>query len=268
MTDPSVETLQVTPQLAKDWLNQNENNRRLRPGVVDAYARQMRNGRWPFTGEPIQRDVNGNLINGQHRLSALVEAGVTLPFVVVSGLPPEVADVVDTQARRSAGDMLERYGELHTRSLGSAVRIALLQEQGALSTGGQTQIGHTEIRAFIDYNPDIRDAVSLALRVYRGMDAPSPAALAYAIWRLRRIDRERADQFFIDASEKANLGPNDPALALARRFAEIRRTKKRTPVEEQLTLIYRAWNARRKGRTLAMVKAVHNGQRAQTPEPI
>jgi len=50
-------------------------NRNCKPRVVAKYASDMTEGRWVDTHEPIAMSVDGNLIDGQHRLAAVIESG-------------------------------------------------------------------------------------------------------------------------------------------------------------------------------------------------
>jgi hypothetical protein len=65
----SSELVEITPAMAREWLEKNiENNRGVGAQVVDAYARDMLAGKWYIPGDPIRFDEDGNLIDGQHRL--------------------------------------------------------------------------------------------------------------------------------------------------------------------------------------------------------
>jgi hypothetical protein len=68
----------ITPDMAADLLAVNVSNRNVRQRRVDQYARDMQVGRWQPTGEPITISDTGKLLNGQHRLMAVVQAGVTV----------------------------------------------------------------------------------------------------------------------------------------------------------------------------------------------
>lgn len=94
---PTVEITDVDPELAERWLARNPNNRNLRRAVVDSYARDMSTGNWVLNGETIKLDVAGRLVDGQHRLSAVVAAEVTVPMIVVRGVDPGVMDTVDAR---------------------------------------------------------------------------------------------------------------------------------------------------------------------------
>ena len=96
----------VTPAIARDWIQVNTKNRRIRSAKVDQYDASMRAGRWAFNGQAIVFDVHGRLMNGQHRLLACIKAGVSFKVLVVHGVDAEAFDTLDTGAARTAGDIL------------------------------------------------------------------------------------------------------------------------------------------------------------------
>ena len=77
----------VTPQMAAAWLSDNPQNRPLDEKRVAEYAERMRSGGWvehvKGGSRPIEVLDTGRLLNGQHRLSAIVRSGVTLKLRVV-----------------------------------------------------------------------------------------------------------------------------------------------------------------------------------------
>lgn len=103
--------INVTPQIALAWLtSHNKFNRPLRKSVVAMYVRDMLAGRFLKNGEPITFDWNGQLINGQHRLEAIFQSGVTLEFLIITGLDPTVRMTVDIQIKRTVRDGFELGG--------------------------------------------------------------------------------------------------------------------------------------------------------------
>jgi len=99
--------LHVDPSDAKSLLERNTNNRKLRETVVDYYANEMINGNWVDNGDPIRIARSGRLLNGQHRLSAVVKAGVSLPFHFLSDLSEESFEQMDNGAKRTLNDNLD-----------------------------------------------------------------------------------------------------------------------------------------------------------------
>ena len=87
----SMQVERISPAIAKEYLTANKNNyRKLSRSVVNRYAEDMKAGRWELNGEPIVFDENGCLKNGQHRLAAVITAGVTVNLAVVRGVSPDV----------------------------------------------------------------------------------------------------------------------------------------------------------------------------------
>jgi len=74
----------------------------------------MRNGHWLFTGDAIRFTTKPELIDGQHRMKALIKANITLPMVCVFGLDPRAKHALDMGRKRSAADALALKG--HTQS--------------------------------------------------------------------------------------------------------------------------------------------------------
>ena len=79
----NVET--ITPDIAKQWLTKNVNNRKLRSATCAKYARDIKQGNWRLTHQGIAFDKSGNLVDGQHRLQAIIQAGMPVPMVVAYG---------------------------------------------------------------------------------------------------------------------------------------------------------------------------------------
>lgn len=131
---PSAQVEAITPDMAEAWLKANTRNRRLRQEVVNAYAADMAAGRWQFTGETVKFDRGGNLSDGQHRLAAIAQSGATVPMLVIRGLDPDAQHVMDTGAKRTAGDALALDGVKNTTTVAAGARLALLWSSGRLES--------------------------------------------------------------------------------------------------------------------------------------
>jgi hypothetical protein len=97
----------ITPTKAKKILAEtNVDNRSMRRTVVERYARDMANGNWRLTSDPIKFDADGRLIDGQHRLQACVEAGKSFKTAVAYGVEVIAKEAMDTGLRRTFADVL------------------------------------------------------------------------------------------------------------------------------------------------------------------
>lgn len=253
---PTAKLTLVTPETAERWLERNESNRNIRPAHVAAMARDMVAGHWQLTGEAIKFDTDGRLIDGQHRLTAVVLSGVGVQMLVVSGLRSESQQVMDTGAKRTAFDALGLRGDgtKNRVPLASAARLALAWDRGQIVrvTSGIPQSTNAEILAYVDLNPSLQDAVDDA-RQWTEVGR-SRAVAAFALDRLRSIDRDAADRFYRDLMDYRTDGPGDPRLALLRRLHAADKTREILPHPMELYFIFRTWNAVRSGEQLKILK--------------
>lgn len=267
VAEPSAAVVDVTPTMAEAWLAHNTGNRPLRHEVAAKYARNMAAGRWQLNGEAVKFSTSGQLLDGQHRLLAIILAGLTVPMFVVTGLPPEAQENMDTGRQRTAGNVLALQGEKNAQALTAAVRLALTMEAAAGGAPGRPEWSTAEVLAWLDRNPDMREAVAVSQTVARQADC-LPSVVAFTLWRLSRIDADAARRFWIDAAEKVGLTPGDPVLALTRRLAEGRRNRERLRAETLVSAVYRVWNARRRGQALSKVQLTKAGEPVAMVEPI
>jgi hypothetical protein len=96
----------VTPDMAREWLASNTKNRKGRPCVVDKYARDMVEWKWMLTHQGIAFDADGTLIDGQHRLLAICKANVPVQMMVTRGFEPHTMSMVDVGAGRRLSDII------------------------------------------------------------------------------------------------------------------------------------------------------------------
>ena len=116
---------QVNPALASTFLAESKGNRRVKPNTVDSYARDMANGDWLTNHQGIAFDEAGALIDGHHRLLAMVQAKATLTLLVSRGWPAKpkgrkstTMDTVDRGVVRSLADQLElQHGIKNSRNI-------------------------------------------------------------------------------------------------------------------------------------------------------
>lgn len=102
-------TFRVDPSLARQLMENNIANRSFRMGHAKDIARQMELGRWRGSPEPLIITTKGRVVNGQHRLWALIETGTTQEFIITV-IPDEkyqeIFSILDQGAARSNSDVL------------------------------------------------------------------------------------------------------------------------------------------------------------------
>lgn len=102
----------VSPALAEEILKLNTNNRRLRPTVIDRYAEIIKSGKWEITPQGIVISNTGVLLDGQHRLLAIIKADAAVPMFIWSNVEEEVYKVLDRGIARTTADALREDRDL------------------------------------------------------------------------------------------------------------------------------------------------------------
>lgn len=152
----------VTPELAADWLKANRKNRKLKDRTVEAYQMDMKNGAWMTTHQGIAFDDADNLIDGQHRLVALVGAKTPVLMLVSRGWPAgggkrKTMDAVDRGVQRSLPDQLYLQHDIERRDASKVVQIC---NAIAAACSGMVRVHKstvdTVLAVFAIYKPEIQ----------------------------------------------------------------------------------------------------------------
>lgn len=104
--EPRNQIMDITPPLAGQWLENNEGNRRLNWNYISQLARDMKAGCFTCTHQGIAFDTQGRLIDGQHRLWAIIEAEVTVRMRVFFNESPENILHIDGNCPRQMADRM------------------------------------------------------------------------------------------------------------------------------------------------------------------
>jgi hypothetical protein len=120
----------VSPALAEELLTLNTHNRKASEAIIRKYCIEIESGAWRPSSAGIGIDINGVLIDGQHRLYAIIRSGVTIPLLVVWNLPPEAQRTVDRQNRRSLFDVFTLEGVQLSRTAVQTATVLAYRNQG------------------------------------------------------------------------------------------------------------------------------------------
>lgn len=188
-------TMTIGPDEARELLANGAPNRPIKHHHVARLAADMRNGDWGQHGNPIVRDQDGRVIDGQHRLLAVIESGATIDFFFVDGIDASMQDSMDTGARRSLGDQLAMRGEKNTNALASAITLAMVWElNGKLVNFAN--FSHASALRFFNENLGLRDSTNFTVQLAKKIKYP--AGLAGAIhYRMAQLSPEDADHFWL-----------------------------------------------------------------------
>jgi hypothetical protein len=135
-------TENITPAKAQQYLQTSEGNRPVSKPTVHSYADTMKKGGWLLNGMCLIFDSNGHLIDGHHRLLAVIEAGIPVRFDVCRGASSNAFTTYDCGRHRTIGQLLAMQGTKHYNLVGSIVAANdMLVNRGRL-TANNSRGGH------------------------------------------------------------------------------------------------------------------------------
>lgn len=258
----------ITPEIAEAWLGRNSHNRALRNRHVEDLAGAIKRGEWRLNGDAIRFAKDGSLLDGQHRLWAVIEAGQPIESLVIRGLERDVQETMDYGARRRLSDALRLRGESNAAGLASVLSYFFRMESGQVRNGS-VRPSVPQAMALLDAHPSIRDFVSPASMMNKRFRM-STAMLGAVMYQLDSIDHDDAEAFWLSLSKGAGLEEGSPIYVL-RRWLEQQSVAGAGSRANALTthaLIVKAWNFWRDGEHIARLSWKATGTKAESfPEP-
>lgn len=188
------ELMNITPDIAIEMLSRNSSNRKVRDNRVKFYAKQMREGDWHLTGQTISFDTNGQLLDGQHRLWAIVESDCTVPFLVVTGVEPTSA--YDCGLQRTMPDRLLLSGTNLPTAMLTTNGVAIIKgcmaivNVGTINDNATKDISADELSRFVEDNfDDMQWCTELFNRGKSNVPRGIRRSVLYStLWALTKID--------------------------------------------------------------------------------
>jgi hypothetical protein len=257
-TKPSAEWELITPDVAEELLKLNDNNRNPRPDRINKYARAIDLGDWGLTGQPIIIDWNGKLMDGQHRLMAVVQTGTSVSILVVRGVDPKLMPLIDKGAARTAGDAFTWAGIQHGNVVAAAMRQLLALVEGKSTRDSHTLNSITDqemIDAFAMHEGFITWAAPMAINVGKSVKLSASKYLTAMLWlSINGCDSEAIQEFTEQVITGANLGEGSPILALRNWAMQAKVTKRKLRRDEILIAVVKTWNDLAEGRARKLMK--------------
>ncbi|MCK6488820.1 MAG: hypothetical protein L6R48_10910 [Planctomycetes bacterium] len=130
----------ITPEQAAEWLRQevNHNNRPMRPTHVSYLAKEIEAGRWELTHQGIAFGLDGRLLDGQHRLAAIVRVGVPIRMFVAKGLSDDAFKAIDGGMKRANHDrvhLVNDYSQNHIICMAIRSYLSEIAKDNHISVG-------------------------------------------------------------------------------------------------------------------------------------
>jgi hypothetical protein len=272
----------ITPEIARQLLVNNKMNRAINTTRVNEYARLMSAGLWKEeTGESIKIDEDNNVLDGQHRLLAIIKSGIQLNFLIVSGLETNVFNVIDTGTSRTAADIFHiagvmqpnNYASIITRYIGLSTGHMAVLRQDTKTGGGLAlktmKISKAELLSIYNHKIKFWKAVVSMTQHWNALFqrtlSISELGALYAYFY--DIDTDDAFKFMESLCTGVSLESDDPIRLLREKliFSKMN-SKLKIPSVQKLGLIYKTWNLFRKNQKVKILR--YNRETEDFPVPV
>lgn len=176
---PFSENALITPEMARRLLDSMDGNRPKSKSRWEIYAADMRNGKWDMNGESIKIDKNGRMIDGQHRMLAVIAADRPVWFTIMRNIEPKTFATIDSGQSRTTGQVFSIKNIKNANTTGSIVcRVEELREKQKITGGGRRVKAYgsnRDILAKYETDPEGYDkAAEVAQAMYKKMRIFTP----------------------------------------------------------------------------------------------
>lgn len=204
------EVEKITPEKALSYLRKTQGNRNFKTDQVMTFAAHMKRGEWVVNNDCITFDTTGTLVDGHHRLLAVIAANMTVEMGVLRGVEPKARDTINSGTSRTFADRLKFHGVQN-----STQRAAFLTSAVRIVVGANVSL--KSIDDMHTWEPPFKKAIdtyfSLGcagsnVRHMRSAKAAGPLIVAF------KADPVRMTEFYGSLRDGANLRANAPALKL------------------------------------------------------
>lgn len=287
MTKNEVTTQVVTIGLAEaeELQGVNTHNRNFRPRKQNLYAIDMLRGKWVQAGEPIKISKTGIVLDGQHRIGALIQAAtegavvtkdekldaqpnLRIPMIIVRGLEPSAQEVMDSGIPRRLYDALSLRDEHNTMLLAAILRVIYAWKLGERRGLGRGDIASgSALLDMFGEDPDTYRELARQTSNLRNKVRLSPSVLALCLWLFEDRDPEDAEAFFERLANGEHDNPHDPIWKLREKLRDLPGGKRSTAYLTALAI--KAWNLYRAGETVQQFGFKMGGKTPENfPEPM
>lgn len=245
-------TVEITPEIAEAWLLLNSGNRRQGQKSFERLTTDLRNGDYRYTGDPVKFSTEGNLIDGQNRLNAIIKAQVSVKMLVVTGIEDEARDVIDTGSYFTLSQALQRHDVPNHRAVAAALTAIQAWERREHTSeplGGASTI-NTSMK-FLRDNPEVVRIAEESMKLATKLVTITMKQVAVLIWAFDKLDRDDRIAFFKKLSTGAGHKAGSPILQLRETLSRNAMADKSKRVGSRviLAVTIKSWNLFREGTT-------------------
>jgi len=254
--------ISLTPELAAQLLKNNVANRPMRRDYVAMLAAAMRRGVWQLNGDAVRVAKSGRLVDGQHRCLAVLQSGVTIQVMLVTGLEDSVFATIDRGLGRSVGDTLSISGETNANKVAAVLRLAHVYKNSGnpFSTGRSNQPTTQQLVELLEAEPGIRASVRWAISAKWLKKIVTLSHLGFCHFVFTKNNPFAAESFLGALESGVGLQDDNPILLLRNRLIDSHSSKDRIVDEYRMALMFKAYKYSRDGVRLKTLRVRTEGR--------
>jgi hypothetical protein len=244
----------ISKELANQMLKRNGKNRSLNQKHVKFLSEEMINGNWLFDGQPIRFSDDGRLLDGQHRLNAVVDSDTSQEFLIVTGVKSEAFKVMDTGRSRSASDCFFINGVSYANDVSACSKFILSFNKG-VNYSKLNKISNTDLLEFYEENKDILNFVKESVGLSKAFSSVmSRSNIASFLYLFSKKDVLMAETFFHKLCYGLDIDRRSPIYVLRKKLTEDKMAKARLSPQDKNALIIKAWNLFRLNKDCSFIR--------------
>lgn len=236
----------ITPDRATQLLETQQQNRLPNKHHVAFLAEQMAQGLWMSnTGDTIKINTKGNLVDGQHRLHAIVKAGMHLEMHIANGVTDEAVQVLDTGRSRTAVDAFTIAKLPNSNNLLSAIRFLMVYEEGKVGKE-KIRIPVRDMIRWSNENTSILESYKAATNLFTKSRLLPVSDYLVLHFLFMPMDAELCNDFLTKFTTGLDLKAGSPVYLYREKMQRHREGRYNFDREERLAMAIIAWNWLRK----------------------
>jgi len=273
MKNMNTKVVKINAEIAAEMLKSNIDNRAETKAHIRFLKSQMDEGKWKFTADPIKISKTGRILDGQHRLMAIIESNTEHDFLICYDLDDEIFDVLDTGKNRSAANVLSIKGFDSYVAVATLTKMIIRYNSGAYSglligagnyVGGRKSITNQDILEFAQSN-DLLSYVRFGSALNDKCKLLTGTVYAFFYYLFTNIDEEAANIFFERLVSGVDLTHKDPILYLRNKLIDDMGANNKMNSRSKMGYVLKCWNLYRKQEECSFVRF---SIKDEMPEPI
>lgn len=242
------EVVTLTPAIAAAWLEANKTNRPVRRKHVQFLAGEIKAGNWKLNGQAIIIAENEDILDGQHRLLAVIEAGKSIETLVIYGVERDAFSTIDTGAVRTSSDALFLHFQdipaCTVTCVATAAQWCYRLERGYLLM--RDRLSNTDAIAYVQKHLSLLQCAE-TIQTFPRENRPLSLGIGCALYEMfSRKHGALADSFIAALYTGENVTRSDPEWQLRHAFLRDAQRTTKLPPTAKIRMCVKGWNYRRR----------------------